>query len=124
MSKPSETKRQVLKYLIGFILSLILTLAAFYAVMLHTGSNHELLAHEVLVPLVIGLAVVQLVVQLTFFLHLTHESRPRWNLIAFLFMLLVLVIVVLGSLWIMQNLNYNMMPEDINEYMKEHPGSF
>ena len=36
-------------------------------------------------------------------------SEERWNLIAFLFTLLIIGIVVVGSLWIMYNLNINMM---------------
>lgn len=116
-------KQQVIKLSIGFGASLILTLVAFWLVMQHV-QNSAAFPLEVVVPRVIGLAVIQLVVQLYFFLHLGNETKPRWNLIVFLFMILVLVIVVLGSIWIMDNLNYNMMPEDINEYMKEHPGSF
>jgi cytochrome o ubiquinol oxidase operon protein cyoD len=69
-----------------------------------------------------GLAVVQLFVQLYFFLHMGDESKPRWNLMAFLFMLLVLVIVVFGSLWIMKNLDYHMSPSDTSNYMMHEEG--
>ena len=59
-------------------------------------------------------------VQLVFFLHLDEESGPRYKLAAFGFMALILLIVVVGSLWIMQHLNYNMThmsPQDKNDYM-------
>lgn len=100
-------------YVTGFALSVALTLLAYQAVVGHWFSEVGLIAF------VMGLAVVQLVVQLVFFLHLGSESKPRWNLISFLFMFLVLVIIVGGSLWIMANLNYNMMmtPEQMDEYM-------
>ena len=43
------------------------------------------------------------------FLHMNTSSEERWNVIAFLFTLLIIGIVVIGSLWIMYNLNINMM---------------
>jgi cytochrome o ubiquinol oxidase operon protein cyoD len=61
-----------------------------------------------LLAVVVGLAVAQLLVQLVFFLHLGREPKPRQNLVVFLFMLLVIGILVIGSLWIMHNLNYHM----------------
>lgn len=100
-------------YIIGFVLSLVLTLVAYFAVTEGWVSGTGLIA------LIMGLASIQFVVQLFFFLHLGNESKPRWQLAAFLFMFLVLVIIVGGSLWIMANLNYNMMmtPEQMDEYM-------
>lgn len=56
----------------------------------------------------IGFAISQLLVQLIFFLHLGRESKPRWNILVFLFAALVVLIVVVGSLWIMNNLDYHM----------------
>lgn len=100
-------------YIIGFVLSVVLTLAAYLAV------TEEWLEGAALVGLIVGLATVQFIVQVVFFLHLGDEAKPRWKLSAFLFTLLVLVIIVGGSLWIMANLNYNMMmtPEQMDEYM-------
>ncbi|MBE8365690.1 cytochrome o ubiquinol oxidase subunit IV, partial [Leptospira borgpetersenii serovar Balcanica] len=43
------------------------------------------------------------------FLHMNASSEERWNLVAFVFTLLIIAIVVVGSIWIMWNLNYNMM---------------
>lgn len=103
----------VKSYATGFVFSVALTLLAYQAVVNHWLSG------PALIGTVMGLAVLQLIVQLVFFLHLGSESKPRWNLVMFLFMLLVLVIIVGGSLWIMANLNYNMMmtPEQMDEYM-------
>jgi cytochrome o ubiquinol oxidase operon protein cyoD len=63
-------------------------------------------------------------VQLVFFLHLGGEGKPRWRLTAFLFMLLVLVILVFGSLWIMYNLDYHMTmsPEELDSQIIEDEG--
>ncbi len=95
-------------YVTGFVLSLVLTGVAYVSVVYH------LFSIEVLLPLIIGLAVIQFVVQVIFFLHLGRERKPRWQLVTFLFMLLVLFILVIGSLWIMNNLNYHASsPTDI-----------
>lgn len=91
-------------YTAGFVLSVVLTVAAYYFVV------NDTFAHRELIAIIVGLAVAQLMVQLLFFLHLGKESKPRWNLIVFMFMLMVVGIVVIGSIWIMDNLDYNMMP--------------
>ncbi len=104
-------------YMIGGFLSLLLTLVPYYLVVNDVAKQGHLL---VLLAL---FATLQIVVQLVFFLHITHESKPRWNLLAFLFMLLIVVIVVLGSIWIMSNLDYNMMnPGELNEQLLEREG--
>ncbi len=58
----------------------------------------------------LGIATLQAVIQLFFFLHLDVEENPRWNLMMFLFMVFTIIILVGGSLWIMANLDYNTMP--------------
>ena len=62
-----------------------------------------------LVFTILGLGTLQAVIQLIFFLHLGLESKPHWNLITFLFTALIIVVIVGGSIWIMYNINYNMM---------------
>lgn len=94
-------------YIAGFILSVLLTLAAYLPVYIHVSANHATLPHEVIIPIIVGLAVVQLLVQLVLFLHLGSEPRPRWNLMTTLFAAMVVVIIVFGSLWIMGNLDYH-----------------
>lgn len=98
--KHSRAGGSVLSYTIGFILSLVLTLAA-YAIV--TGKSLD--GWPLLYGLT-GLALVQLVVQLVFFLHLRHEDEPRWKLLVFDLMLLIVAILLFGSIWIMNNLNY------------------
>lgn len=121
--KKSQTKAAIISYAVGFALSIALTLIAFMLVQQHVGSGHTQISHQMATIGIVSFAVVQLIVQLVFFLHLGQENRPRWNLVVFLFMLIVLVIVVFGSLWIMQNLNYNMMtPVESKAYMHDHQG--
>lgn len=100
-------------YVIGFIWSVVLTLAAYFMVV------SERFSYTTVIAAISILAVAQLLVQLVFFLHLGKESRPRWNAIVFSFMLLVVGIVVIGSIWVMNNLHYNMMPShEMDEKMK------
>lgn len=90
-------------YLIGFIGSLLVTLLAYFCVV------HSLYDGWTLVYVLTALACIQVIIQLRYFLHLGDEPRPYWNLLVFLFMLIILLAIVLGSLWIMQNLNYRDM---------------
>ena len=90
-------------YTAGFILSVLLTAAAFGLIM--TGS---LTGHNALLAIA-GLAFVQIVVHLVFFLHMNTSSAQRWNVMAFGFTVLTAVILIVGSLWIMHNVSMNMM---------------
>lgn len=107
----SETK----KYTIGFVLSLLLTWIAYSIAVGHVIAPH------LIVAVLVALAIVQLVVQLVYFLHLGNRGEG-WNVLAFTFMGIVLLIIVVGSLWIMANLDYNMAhgsPEEKKSYMLE-----
>ena len=95
-------------YVVGFILSAALTLAAYQLAIMGTASMTLYIALGVL-------AITQLGVQLIFFLHLGDEPKPRFKFASFLFMSGILLIVVVGSIWIMTNLDYNMMHMTENE---------
>ena len=103
-------------YIVGFGLSILLTVSAFITVTDHLLHGWHLIA------VIIALAIAQVCIQLIFFLHLGRERKPRWKMMVFLFMLLVLGILVFGSLWIMQNLNYNMTPQDMLRYLNSQDG--
>jgi cytochrome o ubiquinol oxidase operon protein cyoD len=111
-------------YIIGFVLSLMLTLTAAALVWIHISSGHTLLSHEFLYPALLVLGVAQLLVQLIFFMHLAGESGPRWRLGVFASTVGIILIVVIGSIWIMNHLNYNMMasPADMNTYIQSQDG--
>jgi len=108
-------------YIIGFVLSLLFTLTAFSLVM-YPGFFHA--SYGVIVPGIIILAVIQLLVQLIFFMHLATEDGPRWKLAALVSTIGIILIVVVGSIWIMNHLNYNMMasPADMNTYIQSQDG--
>ena len=93
-------------YSVGFILSVVLTAGSFGAVMIP-----GLIPHDAIVPLILVLAVVQMCVHVYFFLHLSAAPDQRWNVNAFLFAVMTVIILVIGSVWIMYNINTNMTPE-------------
>lgn len=119
MDRSSYAPRGTLKsYIAGYMLSFALTLTAYLSVRHHIGSHHAFPRDSVMLAILASLAVTQLMAQLIFFLHLNRESKPRWNFLVFSFMLIVLVIIVAGSLWIMNNLNYHMTSEQMSQYLK------
>jgi cytochrome o ubiquinol oxidase subunit IV len=101
-------------YVIGFVSCLVLTGLAYYVAV------SEMFSDRAAVLLIGILAITQTVVQLRKFLHVGVEFKPRWKLLAFMSMLIVVLIIVIGSLWIMSNLNYRMIhsPEHLYEYVE------
>lgn len=101
-------------YMIGFLASFLLTAISFSLVIT------RLFSEQILIYTIIGLAIVQAIAQLLFFLHIgQEEAKPRWASIVFCFTVLILLIVVIGSLWIMYDLNDRMMPDMMREMSHE-----
>ncbi|MEM5383596.1 cytochrome o ubiquinol oxidase subunit IV [Paraburkholderia phymatum] len=90
-------------YMIGFVLAVILTAAAFGVVL--TGA----LTGTQAIYAIAGLGLVQIIVHVIFFLHMNGSSSQRWNLTAFAYTVLTAVIVIGGTLWVMHNVSMNMM---------------
>ena len=93
-------------YLIGLVLALALTGASFWAV-----GTHQIWGPSVPIALSV-LAISQMGVHLAFFLHLTSAPDNTNNILALAFGVMIVTLVVGGSLWIMANLNDNMIPMD------------
>ena len=92
-------------YLIGFVLSVILTAIPFWLVMSGAIDNKQATAVIIMV-----FAAVQIVVHMVFFLHMNTASEGGWSMLALIFTLILVGIVLTGSLWVMYHLNANMMP--------------
>jgi cytochrome o ubiquinol oxidase subunit IV len=90
-------------YLTGFLLSLILTAMPFALVRRGALSSWAILAG------IFVAGLVQILVHLHYFLHLDTSSAARWNVLAMIFTLLIMVLFVGGTLWIMHTLNHRMM---------------
>jgi cytochrome o ubiquinol oxidase operon protein cyoD len=100
-----ESHASVKSYMIGFVLSIILTAIPFGLVM---NQNHYGFTAGTVLAAVLLLAVVQVFVHVVYFLHMDRSAEQRWNVVAFAFTVMILVIVVSGSVWIMHNANNNM----------------
>ncbi len=90
-------------YLLGLILCIILTITAFAII------EYRLLDDTSMYIALTVLAVAQLLAQSACFLRLNISAEGRWNLFPFLFTSFVVVILLGGSMWVIYNLNYNML---------------
>ena len=93
-------------YLIGLALAVGLTAVSFWL-----GSTRFLYGPGLPIMLCV-LAIAQMGVHLVFFLHLTTAADNTNNALALAFGVLIVFLLIAGSLFIMANLNHNMMPMD------------
>ena len=105
-------------YVTGFILSLIFTLLPYYLVV------NQIVAGRALLMTILAFAVLQLIIQVTFFLHLGRGPKPNWNLFFFLSTIGIILVVVGGSIMIINNLYDNMTPSDQKKYLVGREGIY
>jgi cytochrome o ubiquinol oxidase operon protein cyoD len=91
-------------YLIGFALSVVLTAIPFWLVMTRP------IGAEAIALIIMGLAAVQMVVHMIYFLHMNRRAQGGWSIMALLFTVVIVAIALAGSLWVMYHMNENMMP--------------
>ncbi|URJ23564.1 cytochrome o ubiquinol oxidase subunit IV [Blochmannia endosymbiont of Camponotus sp. C-003] len=91
-------------YLIGFVLSVVLTIIPFFVV-----ASYDTMNKEILINIIVSCSVIQIFVHLIFFLHVGNMSNQAWSLISLIFTVFIVFILVLGSVWIMTHLHYNLM---------------
>jgi cytochrome o ubiquinol oxidase operon protein cyoD len=96
----SETVANV----IGLALALILTAISFWV-----ASTSAIWGPGVAVGLVV-LAIAQMGVHLVFFLHITSGPDNTNNVLALAFGVLIVLLVMVGTIWIMAHLAANMGP--------------
>jgi cytochrome o ubiquinol oxidase subunit IV len=94
----------VLVYTIGFGLAVVFTLLSFWV-----ADTSLLWVGGVTIGLTV-LAIAQMGIHLVFFLHVTSGPDNTNNVMALVFGVLIVILVVVGSLLIMADLNDNMMP--------------
>lgn len=92
-------------YLIGFVLSVVLTAIPFWLVMGEVLDSKQLTAFVIM-----AFAMVQIVVHIVYFLHMTSSAEEGWSMMALIFTAIIIVIALAGSLWVMHHLNTNTMP--------------
>jgi cytochrome o ubiquinol oxidase subunit IV len=90
-------------YLIGLALATLITIVAFFV-------SQTTLVWQPSIPIALMvLAIAQMGVHLVFFLHITTGAESLNNVLALAFGLLIVFLLLVGSLWIMTNLNHNMV---------------
>jgi len=98
--------QRVLGYVVGLGLAIFLTATSFFI----AGTD---LVWQPSIPIaLVVLAIAQMGVHLVFFLHITTGDDNTNNVLALAFGVLIVVLVIGGSLWIMANLNHNMLQMD------------
>ncbi len=103
---PHEVAQGIRGYLYGLGLAILLTVVSFFI-------SQTTLVWEPSIPVALAvLAIAQMGVHLVFFLHIGTGPDNTNNILALAFGVLIVALVLIGSLWIMANLNANMMPMD------------
>lgn len=91
-------------YVTGLIVCVLLTLLSFWVVMAENLTKWQIFA------VIYTSATIQFIVQLVCFIRLnTQTEQSRNNVMALVFTAVILTSIIVGSLWIMSNLNYRMM---------------
>ena len=109
MKQPSEHSHggrahgSIKEYTKGLTCSVALTLIPFSLVMAEIGST------QFIVGVIMVCAAAQILVQLIYFLHMNTSSKQMWNTSSAVFVVVIVAILLIGSLWIMQHLNHNML---------------
>jgi cytochrome o ubiquinol oxidase operon protein cyoD len=98
--------QRVIGYLAGLGLAILLTATSFFV------AGTDLVWQPSIPVALVVLAIAQMGVHLVFFLHITTGPDNTNNVLALAFGVLIVILVMSGSLWIMANLNQNMMPMD------------
>jgi cytochrome o ubiquinol oxidase operon protein cyoD len=98
--------QRVAGYLAGLALAILLTATSFYV------AGTDLVWQPSIPVALVVLAIAQMGVHLVFFLHITSGPDNTNNVLALAFGVLIVILLLGGSLWIMANLNHNMMPMD------------
>jgi cytochrome o ubiquinol oxidase subunit IV len=97
---------RLIGYVVGLGLAILLTATSFFV------AGTDLVWQPSIPVAIIVLAIAQMGVHLVFFLHITTGADNTNNVLALAFGILIVVLVIGGTLWIMANLNHNMLPMD------------
>ena len=107
-SNSKSSTASYLSYTAGLGLAILATIGSFIV-----SQTNLLWPPGVPVGLVV-LAFAQIGVHLVFFLHLGSGPDHTNNILALAFGILIVFLVITGSVWIIANLNANMMPMPVN----------
>lgn len=101
----AEHSNSYRSYVVGFLLSVVLTVVPFWLVMSDATNNIALALTVIFV-----LGGIQILVHVHYFLHVTIKVEQGWQAMSLMFTAMLLVIILAGSIWVMLHLEDNMMP--------------
>ena len=101
-----SVRNQLVGYLVGLGLALLLTATSFFVV------STDLVWQPSIPIAIIVLAIAQMGVHIVFFLHITTGPDNTNNVMALAFGVLIVLLIMAGSLWIMTNMNHHMTSMD------------
>src|SRR5690606_11665669 len=83
---------------------------------------NEVMQGKALIAVIWGVAVLQMAIQLLFFLHLGRGPKPFYNVVFFFATFGVIVITIGASLFIMDSLYRNMSPNELIQRLAQREG--
>lgn len=113
MSELPHEQNTVKSYVVGLLLSLLFTIIPYYLVVTRSVSAAALLA------VILGFATLQMITQVVFFLHLGRGPKPLYNTAFFISTVSIILVVVGGSIFIMNHLHYNMNPAQTSQQLAQ-----
>ena len=99
-----NVRYRVLGYVVGLALAILLTATSFFV------AGTDLVWQPSIPVAIVVLAIAQMGVHLVFFLHITTGPDNTNNVLALAFGVLIVGLILIGTLWIMTNMNANMTP--------------
>lgn len=88
------------KYFFGFLWSLFLTIIPFILV------SCKIFPSFIKKCIIFICAFIQIIIQFRYFFHLNFSKKYIWIIYLLLFTGIIVLIIVIGSIWIMNNLNH------------------
>ena len=98
LDEHAEQDTDLRSYLLGFVFSVVLSAAAFVVML------GESFGRETTMVLLGCLGMLQLFVQLRYFLHIDGRRESQEDLYLILFSVLVLLMMVIGTVWVLGDL--------------------
>ncbi|UZJ79746.1 cytochrome o ubiquinol oxidase subunit IV [Fictibacillus sp. KU28468] len=82
-------------YIMGFLFSIILTIIPLWLVI------QQLMSKSMLTVSILLIALLQLIIQFFFFMHIREGEKPRYHVMALVLGAVMVFTIVAGSIWIM-----------------------
>lgn len=92
-------KKSLRNYVVGYLLCFILTMISFWL------ATYAPFNKAIIYMSLCFFAVAQMILQAVYFLGLKYDVKGRWNVLPFIFTIVIIVFLIGGSLWIMHDLN-------------------